>query len=79
MFVLVHIYFSVQIVELGLGLWCFNATFNNIAATSWQSVLLVEETGVPGENSRPVSSTPRLSRIRTHNVSGDRHGLNKYM
>jgi hypothetical protein len=31
----------------------FNATFNNISALSWQSVLLVEETGVPGENNRP--------------------------
>jgi hypothetical protein len=28
----------------------FNATFNNISAISWQSVLLMEETGVPGEN-----------------------------
>ena len=28
----------------------FNATFNNISAISWWSVLLVEETGVPGEN-----------------------------
>jgi hypothetical protein len=27
----------------------FNATFNNISVISWQSVLLVEETGVPGE------------------------------
>ena len=27
----------------------FNATFNNISAISWQSVLLVEETGVPME------------------------------
>ena len=26
-----------------------NATFNNIAAISWRSVLLVEDTGVPGE------------------------------
>jgi hypothetical protein len=25
----------------------FNTTFNNISAISWQSVLLVEETGVP--------------------------------
>jgi len=25
----------------------FNATFNNISVTSWQSVLLVEETAVP--------------------------------
>jgi hypothetical protein len=30
----------------------FNTTFNNISVISWQSVLLVEETGVyvPGEN-----------------------------
>jgi hypothetical protein len=28
----------------------FNATFNNIPVLSWQSVLLVEETGVPVEN-----------------------------
>ena len=50
----------------------FNATFNTISAISWRSVLLVEKTGVPGENHRPVanhwqtlshkvaSSTPRL-------------------
>jgi len=30
----------------------FNATFNNISAISWWSVLLVEETG---ENNRPVA------------------------
>ena len=34
----------------------FNATFDNISVISWQSVLLVEETGVPGENHRPVTS-----------------------
>jgi hypothetical protein len=28
----------------------FNITFNNISVISWQSVLMVEETGVPGEN-----------------------------
>ena len=33
----------------------FNATFNNISVISWQSVLLVEETGVPGENHQPVA------------------------
>jgi hypothetical protein len=27
----------------------FNATFNNISVVSWWSVLLVEETGVPGK------------------------------
>ena len=52
----------------------FNATFNNISVISWRSVLLVEETGVSGENHRfavcdcqplphnVVSSTPRHDR-----------------
>jgi len=60
----------------------FNTTFNNISVISWWSVLLVKETG---ENHRPVashwqtlshnvvSSTPHMSRIRTHNASADRH------
>jgi len=34
----------------------FNAFFNNISALSWWSVLLVQETGVPGENHRPAES-----------------------
>ena len=33
----------------------FNDTFNNILVISRQSVLLVEETGVPGENNWPVA------------------------
>ena len=39
--------------QYGFGcLWfiVFNATFNNISVISWRSVLLVEETGVPGEH-----------------------------
>ena len=31
----------------GLGL---NTTFNNISVITWQSVLFVEDTGVPGVN-----------------------------
>jgi hypothetical protein len=34
----------------------FNVTFNNISVISWRSVLLVKETGVPGENYRPVGN-----------------------
>ena len=34
----------------------FNATFNNISVISWWSVILMEETGVPGENQRPITS-----------------------
>ena len=60
-----------------------NVTFNNISAISRWLALLMEETGVPGENHRPfashrqtlshnvVSITPRLNGIRTHNFSGD--------
>jgi hypothetical protein len=33
-----------------------NTTFNNISVISWRSVL-VEETGVPGENHRPITNT----------------------
>jgi hypothetical protein len=50
----------------------FNATLNNISVIMWQSsVLLVGETGVPGENHRQTlshnvaSSTPRLTGIQT--------------
>jgi hypothetical protein len=31
-----------------------NATFNNISAISWRSVVLEEEAKVPGENHRPA-------------------------
>ena len=65
----------------------FGANFNNISVKPYacRPVLLVEETGVPRENYPPVashrqtlshnaiSSTPRLSGIATHNVSGDKH------
>ena len=33
-----------------------SVTLNNISIISWRSVLLVEETGVPGENHRPAAS-----------------------
>jgi antitoxin component of MazEF toxin-antitoxin module len=33
-----------------------NTTFNNISVISWRSVLLVEESGVTGENRWPVAS-----------------------
>jgi len=34
----------------------FNATFSNISVISWRSVLMVEETIVPGETHRPAAS-----------------------
>jgi len=44
-------------IMVGL-VWCMmlNATFNNSSVISFRSVLLVEETGGPGENHRPVAS-----------------------
>jgi len=46
------------IIKTLIDLWfmMFNATFNNISVISWQSVLLVEETGVSREYHRPVES-----------------------
>ena len=42
-----------------------NYTFNNISVISWQYVLLMEETGVPGENHCLVGSHPHTL---SHNV-----------
>ena len=44
----------------------FNTTFNNISATSWLSVVLVEETGVLEENHQPV--TDKLDHIMLYRV-----------
>jgi len=51
----VNLFVSFKLIRL-VGFMVFNATFNNISAISWLSVLLVEETGVPGENHRPAAS-----------------------
>ena len=68
-----------------------NAPFNNISIISWRSVLLVEETGVPGNTHRLAashwqtlshtvpSSTQNLAinGSRTYNVGGDIYWLHR--
>ena len=49
-----------------LGLWCFNATFNNISVIWWQSVLLVEETRVPEKTTDLSQVTDKLYHIFMH-------------
>ena len=70
-----------MLVCLFVCLMVLNAIFNII------SVLLVEETGGPGKNHRPVASHRQtlshnvlnlaLIEIQTHNISGDRHWLHR--
>ena len=48
----------------------FNATINNISVISCRSVLLVEETGVPGENSRHATSQWQLYHIMLYQWMG---------
>jgi hypothetical protein len=53
----------------------FNTTFNNISVISWQSVLLLEETRVPGENHRPLAS---YLHSLSHNVVSSTHRHEEY-
>ena len=62
----------------------FNGAFNNISNISWWPVLLVEETGEPGETTDLSLVTDKhyhiklygvyfaVNWVKTHNFSGDR-------
>ena len=43
----VNLYYS---IVAWFGLWCLTPLFNNTSVISWRSDLLVEETGVLGDN-----------------------------
>ena len=47
----------------GCRIMVFNATFNNISVISWRSVLLVEETGIPGK--KPLTCRKSLTNFIT--------------
>ena len=58
----------------------FHATFNNISAISWWSILFVEETGVSVKKTMDklyhimlYQVHRAMNRVQTHNFSGDRH------
>ena len=66
--------FKLKVRKYLIGwLLVFNATFNNISVIALWSVLLVKETGVPGENHQPVASHWQSL---LHNVASDTRGSN---
>ena len=47
---------GIYLFERMVWFMVFSATFNNISVILWRSVLMVEETGIPGENHQPFAN-----------------------
>jgi hypothetical protein len=45
-----------NLLRVSVRVMVFNAIFNTISVISLRSVLLVDETGIPGENQRSAAS-----------------------
>jgi hypothetical protein len=55
-------------IRFGLGFMVLSATFNNISAILWWSVVFVEETRVLGENRQPLASHWQTYHIMLYRV-----------
>jgi hypothetical protein len=73
--VISHEWGKTKIVIVRARIMKLNATFNNISVISSQSVLLMEETEVLGENHRPAASHWQLDHIMLYRVHLARAGF----
>jgi hypothetical protein len=73
--VISHEWGKTKIVIVRARIMKLNATFNNISVISSQSVLLMEETEVLGENHRPAASHWQLDHIMLYRIHLARAGF----